>query len=371
MQRIRDYQSRITLLLVSVLLLTGSHTVKAQQNPVLSIENKNKEDAVNQVIFSPDGTKLLTGGLYQPVLWKAKTGERIGRLRETGWHGSVTGVAFSPDGKLAATGYAGYYAKVWDVASRRLVRTVQNPEAPPLPRGLAHRGGMTVVAFSPDGRTLLVGDSEGGLVSWDVATGEQIARHTIPVGQPPMYQFGWFRSLAFLPNGRQVLAVCETDTMLLDLNETLRNRMDDALYRIDGRGLSLSRDCGRALIRTTVMVIDVQTGEVIRDFNFGRTPKAAALSPDGKIAVIGGSGPEHPRLVVNVDTGEVLRSYPVTSNEDDHPASRDDIIAFAPDGRRFVTVNGDELHGLHALHFWDISDLVTAVEDAALYDQKE
>jgi len=148
--------------------------------------------------------------------------------------------------------------------------------------------------------------------------------------------------------------------------------MDDALYRIDGSGFSLSRDCGRALIRSTVMVIDVQTGEVIRDFNFGRTPKAAALSPDGKIAVIGGAGPEHPRLVLNVDTGEVLRSYPVTSNEDDHPASKDAIIAFSPDGKRFVTVNGDSQHHyLHALHFWDISDLVTAVEDAELYDQKE
>jgi len=179
-------------------------------------------------------------------------------------------------------------------------------------------------------------------------------------------RFPGLRQVEFLPNGRQAfLAGNPFGLVDLDANEIL--------YQIDG-GLrvSLSQDGKRALTyyHCWPKVFHVQTGEVIREFELGDV-MAAALSPDGKIAVIGGSGPEHPRLVLNVDTGEVLRSYPVTSNEDDHPASKDAIIAFSPDGKRCVTVNGEERHELHALHFWDISDLVTAVEDAELYDQKK
>ena len=60
----------------------------------------------------------------------------------------VNAVAFSPDGRLLATGSADQTARIWDAASGQ-ERT-----------RLAHGEGVAAVAFSPDGRLLATGSAD-------------------------------------------------------------------------------------------------------------------------------------------------------------------------------------------------------------------
>ncbi len=82
--------------------------------------------------------------------------------------GSVTGVAFSRDGKTIAAGYGvggGGGVVLWDVAARKRLA------ADPLP---VKEGNVTGVSFSPDGKTIAAGydgvvvRGVGGVVMWDV-----------------------------------------------------------------------------------------------------------------------------------------------------------------------------------------------------------
>jgi WD40 repeat protein len=77
--------------------------------------------------------------------------------------GSVTGVAFSPDGKTLAAGFGlstGVGGVVlWDVAVRE--RRVEEPLQ-------VREGTVYDIAFSPDSKTLAVGFSSSGAVLWDV-----------------------------------------------------------------------------------------------------------------------------------------------------------------------------------------------------------
>ena len=80
-------------------------------------------DWVNAVAFSPDGTRLATGGSDRTVrIWDPATGTLQATL--TGHSGWVNAVAFSPDGTRLATGSDDSTVRIWDPATGTLQATL-------------------------------------------------------------------------------------------------------------------------------------------------------------------------------------------------------------------------------------------------------
>ena len=114
---------------------------------------------------SPDGASLLAGAWSPPsaTVWDT-AGGLVARLEG---HGAVIrSVAFSPDGRIAATGSLDRTVKLWRTDTWQLMTTFPEQGGPP----------VASLAFSPDGRSLVTGcelDKSSdlvGLVSfWDLA----------------------------------------------------------------------------------------------------------------------------------------------------------------------------------------------------------
>jgi len=118
------------------------------------------------VAFTDDGKLLAVGdGNGRTYLWDVVTRKLIRTLSHPGPTKGVSSVAFTHDGKLLAVGDGNGPTYLWDVATRKLIRKLSDPGTK----------GVMSVAFSPDGKLLVAGDHNGHTYLWDVATGKLIS----------------------------------------------------------------------------------------------------------------------------------------------------------------------------------------------------
>lgn len=120
--------------------------------------------AAKALAFSPDGKTFTSGGYRREIrLWDVAYGEirlwDVDTIRQIAVmpapEGVVTALAFSPDGKILASGSSRGKILIWDLASRRLLSVIGT------------RGWQSALVFAPDNITL-ASLAEGTVRLWDI-----------------------------------------------------------------------------------------------------------------------------------------------------------------------------------------------------------
>ncbi len=118
---------------------------------------------VRSVAFSPDGTRLLSGGDDQTVrLWNAETGEEIRPM--LGHQGAVRAVGFSPDGLYGVSGGDDGLVWLWDLKDGTRLFACKGHTAP-----------VTCAVWAPDGRRILSGSGDGTIRLWSTSDGSALS----------------------------------------------------------------------------------------------------------------------------------------------------------------------------------------------------
>lgn len=153
---------------------------------------KTSEGRINSLHFSPDSTTIvaatgIAGLKGEAVLFDVGTGKIVSSFGEGSHRDILSDAEFSPEGTLLATTGYDRAIHLWDLASGKLLRSMN-----------AHNGAVYDLAFSPDGTVLASASGDGTCKLWQVSTGERLDT----LNQPEAEQY----RVAFTPDSRHIVA---------------------------------------------------------------------------------------------------------------------------------------------------------------------
>ncbi|MCU0537086.1 MAG: NB-ARC domain-containing protein [Hydrococcus sp. Prado102] len=267
------------------------HDVNFQNADLAKSVFAETSGGILSVAFSPDGKILATGDSNGEICWRqVSDGKQLFTCKgHANW---IVSLAFHPDGCTLASSSTDCTIKLWDAATGQCLQTLHG-----------HENEVWSVAFSPDGNTLASGSDDYTIRLWLTSTGECLTtlrgntNHVLAV--------------AFSPDGK-TLASGGADNKIglwdLKTSQCLKNFSG---HSNPIRAIAFSPD-GQKLVSSsedyTVKLWEVSTGQCLKTFQ-GHSNQvfSVAFNPQGNLLVSG----SHDRTVKlwNVGTGQCLKTF--------------------------------------------------------------
>ncbi len=276
--------------------------------------------AIASVAFSPDGKILASGDWEGRIkLWGVRTGKELKTLSA---HSElVQSVVFSPDGKSLASAGSDNLIKVWDTTRGTAIATFP-----------AQDGVVNAISFSPDGRALASGGQDL-IVIWDMTTRQILKRLT---GFP-----GWVTSVEYSPGGNLLASgTSGGSTILWDLAQEkklkeLKRSSSSISFSPDGQTLASSGHDDNLILLWDI----TKEQESAALSGHSETVHSVSFSPDGTILASGGND-------AKVKLWDFARGKELGTL--DSNIREIESVAFSPDGK-ILASGGDK-----KVELWDV-----------------
>jgi WD40 repeat protein len=288
--------------------------------------------SVTGAAYSRDGRLIATAesdGVAR--VWDAQSHDQLVTLGHAGQ--ALNGVAFSPDGRLLATAGEDGTARLWNVSSRTLVGM---PIHEPGFRALL------AVAFSPDGARLITASEDGSARIWDAT---RPGHAQVGVIEPASNQNA-VNDAEFSPDGREiVIAGGDGAAQVWDLGaaghgqrprrgytiaEPNREPLSSASFSPDGRFILTTSHSGSARIWDAVAAPQKPRPALVHE-EFGAID-SAEFSPESKLVVTAGS---RGARIFEAPSGKAIATLTAPG------VVAFNAAVFAPGGSRVLTAGAD------------------------------
>lgn len=289
-----------------------------------------------------DGKRFATGGWGGLArVWDRESGQVLQTLKHGGEY--VNAVAFSPDGRLLATGSsdAAGYIQVWDIATGKRLQVIAG-----------HDDEVLSLVYSKDGSQLLSSSYDKTARIWDTQTGKEVHKF---VGHT-----WWVWSAAFSPDEQHVVTAGHDGTAIVwEVNSDKRTPpftghhgpVFSVAFSPDGQQVVSAGHDRRVLVWSpeAVQPIDFKSlaaGDDVAPPRFrsfeGHTDavRSVEFSPDGSLLL--SSSQDNTVRVWEYVSGQGLKTFR-------GHGGRVQAAAFLPDGKRILSASQD-----HSAREWSI-----------------
>lgn len=290
-------------------------------------------DYVLSVAFSPNGKIMASGSGDKTVkLWAVESGKQLRAM--TGHEGYITAIAFSPNGKTLVSISSSREIKRWSVESGQELKSLD--EHPVYIN--AKPASIDINAISSDGKTLAgVNNFDGTIQLWSAESGEILK--TFPE------RTDYIRAIAFSPDGK-ILASSNDKIIKMWSTETGQqlktfvghtDPVDSITFSPDGKVLAVGgKD---KTIELWSVENEKQIGNIPEHTNYIR---ALAFSPDGK--TLAGGIEDNTIKLWSINNGRLLKTF---------TGHTDYVVSFviSPDGKTLASGSGDK-----TIKLWSIEN---------------